>query len=397
MPVITRSAVSSLMIVALAGAAHAAPRTLGESDPKVTTVTLKAADGTQLKGTYFAADKPGPGLLLLHQCNRDRTAWTEFATAAAARGYHVFTMDYRGFGESEGPRFDNFQNQQATLRDKWPGDVDAAFTFLSTREGVDKNRIGAAGASCGVNQSAQLARRHPEVKAVVLLSGGVEPNAREYIRNTPSLAVLAAASLDDGQIVPTMRWITSWSSHPASKFIEYKTAGHGTDMFAPEPGLQPAMLDWFDAQLMRSAESTQAAAPKPKTVTDEFWTALAAPGGVAKARQIYDDTRKKDKTTVLFPESELNQFGYQVLQEGRAKDAIVIFKMNVDEYPKSANTYDSLSDAYLADGNKEEALRYAEKAIEMLATDTQAPEEFKQQIRESAEGKIKQLKKKDAA
>ena len=397
MPVITRSAVSSLMIVALAGAAHAAPRTLGESDPKVTTVTLKAADGTQLKGTYFAADKPGPGLLLLHQCNRDRTAWTEFATAAAARGYHVFTMDYRGFGESEGPRFDNFQNQQATLRDKWPGDVDAAFTFLSTREGVDKNRIGAAGASCGVNQSAQLARRHPEVKAVVLLSGGVEPNAREYIRNTPSLAVLAAASLDDGQIVPTMRWITSWSSHPASKFIEYKTAGHGTDMFAPEPGLQPAMLDWFDAQLMRSAQSTQAAAPKPKTVTDEFWTALAAPGGVAKARQIYDDTRKKDKTTVLFPESELNQFGYQVLQEGRAKDAIVIFKMNVDEYPKSANTYDSLSDAYLADGNKEEALRYAEKAIEMLATDTQAPEEFKQQIRESAEGKIKQLKKKDAA
>ena len=395
MPVVTRTALSSLMILALAGAAQAEPRGYRESDPKVSTVTLKAADGTQLKGTYFAADKPGPGLLLLHQCNRDRSAWTAFATAAAARGFHVFTMDYRGFGESEGPRFDNFQNQQATLRDKWPGDVDAAFTFLSTREGVDKNRIGAAGASCGVNQSAQLARRHPEVKAIVLLSGGVEPNAREYIRNTPSLAVLAAASLDDGNIVRTMRWITSWSSHPGSKFIEYKAAGHGTDMFAPEPGLQPAMLDWFEAHLMRATTGAQAVAPKAKTVTDEFWTALAAPGGVAKARQIYDETRKKDKTTILFPENELNQFGYQVLQEGRAKDAIIIFKMNVDEYPKSANTYDSLSDAYLADGNKEEALRFAEKALEALATDTQAPAEFKQQVRESAEGKIKQLKKKD--
>jgi dienelactone hydrolase len=394
MPVVTRTALSSLMIMALASAAQAEPRTYRESDPTVSTVTLKAADGTQLKGTYFAADKPGPGLLLLHQCNRDRSAWTAFATAAAARGFHVFAMDYRGFGESEGPRFDNFQNQQATLRDKWPGDVDAAFTFLSTREGVDKNRIGAAGASCGVNQSAQLARRHPEVKAVVLLSGGIEPNAREYIRNTPSLAVLAAASLDDGNIVPTMRWITGWSSHPASKFIEYTAAGHGTDMFAPEPGLQPAMLDWFDAHLMKAATGAQAAAPKAKTVTDEFWTALAAPGGAAKARQIYDETRK-DKTTILFPEGELNQFGYQVLQEGRAKDAIIIFKMNVDEYPKSANTYDSLSDAYLADGNKEEALRFAEKALEALATDTQAAAEFKQQVRESAEAKIKQLKKKD--
>lgn len=395
MPVVTRAALSSFMMMAVAVSVQAAPRTPPAPDARVSTVTIKATDGIQLKGTYFAADKPGPGLLLLHQCNRDRTAWTAFATAAAARGFHVFTMDYRGFGESEGPRFDNFQNQQATLRDKWPGDVDAAFTFLSTREGVDKTRIGAAGASCGVNQSAQLARRHSEVKAVVLLSGGIEANAREYIRNTPSLAVLAAGSLDDGNVVSTMRWITSWSSHPASKFIEYKTAGHGTDMFAPEPGLQPAMLDWFDAQLMKAAPTTQAAAPKPKTVTDEFWTAVAAPGGAVKARQIYDETRKKDKTTVLFPEGELNQFGYQVLQEGRAKDAIIIFKMNVDEYPKSANTYDSLSDAYLADGNKEEALRFAKKALESLATDTQAPDEFKQQIRESAEAKIKQLEKKD--
>jgi predicted Zn-dependent protease len=83
-----------------------------------------------------------------------------------------------------------------------------------------------------------------------------------------------------------------------------------------------------------------------------------------------------------------------VLQEGRAKDAIVIFKMNVDEYPKSANTYDSLSDAYLADNNPTEALRYAEKALEVLATDTQAPEDFKKLVRDSAEAKVKQLKKK---
>jgi tetratricopeptide (TPR) repeat protein len=258
---------------------------------------------------------------------------------------------------------------------------------------VDKDRVGAAGASCGVNQSVQFASRHSEVKAVVLLSGGVEPNARQYIRNTPSLAVLAAASLDDGNIVPTMRWLTSWSSHPASKFVEYKAAGHGTEMFAVEAGLQPLMLEWFEVQLMKAPTAPPAAAAKPTTVVDEFWTALETPGGVAKARRIYDEARKKDRKTILFPEAELNQFGYRLLQEGRAKDAIVIFQMNVDEYPASANSYDSLSDAYLADGNTVEALRFAERALEKLAADTQAPEEFKQQVRASAEGKIKQLKK----
>ena len=143
----------------------------------------------------------------------------------------------------------------------------------------------------------------------------------------------------------------------------------------------------------QAAPAAQAPAPQAKTAADEFWTALRAPGGVAKARQIYDDTRKKDKKTVLFPESDLNQFGYEVLQEGRAKDAVVIFQMNVDEYPASANTYDSLSDAYLADGKNAEALKFAERALEKLAADTTAPEELKAQIRTSAEAKVKQLKK----
>ena len=390
---LTRTALATLAILAAAAAAHATPRAAQEPNTAVTPVTLKAPDGTQLQGTYFAAAKPGPAVMLFHQCNSERSSWTAFATAAAARGFHVLTMDFRGFGESEGPRFSNTPAQVTTIRETWPGDVDAFFTYLSTRPGVDKNRIGAAGASCGVNQSVQLATRHPEVKAVVLLSGGVEPNARQYIRNTPSLAVLSAASLDDGNIVPTMRWLTSWSSHPASKYVEYKAAGHGTEMFAVEAGLQPLMLEWFETQLIKAPATTQATAAKPKTVVDEFWTALETPGQVARARQIYDETRKKDKTAILFPEAELNQFGYRILQEGRPKEAIVIFQMNVDEYPASANSYDSLSDAYLADGNTVEALRLAEKALEKLATDTQAPADFKEQVRASAEGKIRQLKK----
>ncbi len=52
-------------------------------------------------------------------------------------------------------------------------DIDAAYAWLTSQKGVDKTRIGAAGASCGVNPSVQLARRHPEVRTVVLLSGGI--------------------------------------------------------------------------------------------------------------------------------------------------------------------------------------------------------------------------------
>ena len=65
--------------------------------------------------------------------------------------------------------------------------------------------------------------------------------------------------------------------------------------------------------------------------------------------------------------------------------------MIVDAYPRSANACDSLSDGYLAMGNKQEALNYAQKALEMLETDPNATPQFKRLVRESAEGKIKEL------
>ena len=76
-------------------------------------VDLTAADGTKLKATYFSADKPGPGVLLLHQCNRQRKVWDGLAQQLAAAGINVLTLDYRGFGESGGIAVDKATPQQA--------------------------------------------------------------------------------------------------------------------------------------------------------------------------------------------------------------------------------------------------------------------------------------------
>lgn len=388
--VLSRFALTSsiLMVPMLAVAQHSQPSTAAK------TVTLKASDGIALKASYFSPGRPGPGILLLHQCNRERGSWTELATQAVARGYHVLTLDYRGYGESEGQRFEDFQEQQPVVAGKWPGDIDAAFSWLVMQEGVDKNRIGAAGASCGVNQSLLVARRHPEVKTVVLLSGNATPDAREYLRQTPGLPVFAAASVDDGNAVEGMKWILGWSQNRDNKFVEYQKAGHGTDMFAVENGLQPAILDWFDAKLRRAPETLpKPSSPPAPTPVVEFWTAVSQPGGMDRARQIFDECRKKDPGMILFPEGEANVHGYSLLQAGNTKDAIAMFQMNVDAYPSSANTYDSLADAHLAAGNRDEALRLAEKTLELLPND-KAPAEFKALVRESAEKKIQELRKK---
>jgi dienelactone hydrolase len=356
------------------------------------TIDLTSPDGTALKASYFSSERPGPGVLLLHACNRDRSSWNDLAAAAAARGFHLLALDYRGYGQSGGTRSDDPQQQQWIADREWPGDIDAAYAWLTSQPGVDKTRIGAAGASCGVNQAVQLARRHPEVRTVVLLSGGLTAAGREFIRDSAWMPIFGAASQGDGGAVETMRWAMGWSRNPTNRFVEYQAAGHGTDMFAVEKELQPQVLAWLETHL-RDAPASRPTVAKDAgpTIVEEFWTALNQPGGVERARQLYDEAKRRDRNVVLFPETETNLLGYQLLQAGSLKDAVAVFHLNVEGYPRSANVYDSLSDGYLAMGNKEEALNYARKAIEMLDQDVNATAQFKQLVRQSAEGKIKEL------
>jgi hypothetical protein len=65
------------------------------------TVDFKSANGTILKGTYFAAGKPGPGVLLFHQSNRTRKSWNDVGHQLAAAGINALTLTKQG--SSGGP------------------------------------------------------------------------------------------------------------------------------------------------------------------------------------------------------------------------------------------------------------------------------------------------------
>ena len=144
-----------------------------QQKPAPRIVSLTTPDGVVLKATYFDAGKPGPGVLLLHQCNRQRKVWDGLAERLASSGINVLTLDYRGYGESGGTPNDKLtpEEQKKMVTEIWPRDFDMALEYLESQPGVVRTKIGAGGASCGVNNSIQLARRHSEVQSLMLLSG----------------------------------------------------------------------------------------------------------------------------------------------------------------------------------------------------------------------------------
>jgi dienelactone hydrolase len=211
-------------------------------------VDIKAPDGANLKGTYFSPGRRGPAILLLHQCNMDRHAWDGLAKDLAASGFHVLAIDYRGYGDS-GEHFANQGERRKVVQEKWPSDVDAAYAYLTEQKGVDKTRTAAGGASCGVTQSSNLATRHHEIKALMLLSGVASGEAKSYIANSPGLPVFGAASEGDTDAAKGIKEVLEVSKNPHSTVKLYAGTEHGVPMFAKNSELEPMIVSWLNAQL----------------------------------------------------------------------------------------------------------------------------------------------------
>jgi len=372
-------------LLALAAAAPAAEPARGED------LAVRAPDGVALRATYWSPGRPGPGVLLLHMCNSDRKAWAGLGPLLAAEGLHALALDYRGYGESGG---ENPAEPEARRRErgKWPGDVDAAFGALRARLGIEAPIFGAAGGSCGVHQAIQLARRHSEVRALVLLAGNTDQEGETFLADNPWLPVFAAAARDDGGAVAGTRWVQGFSANPANRFAEYADGGHGTEIFRVHADLEPAIAAWFEEHLIarpvaRPAAGSPAAAPRPGP-SAEVRDRLLRPGGVAAVR-----AAAKAGEASPPPEGIVNLLGYQRLQDGDPAAAIELFELNVELYPESANVYDSLADAYLAAGRIEGALLTARKALGRLPADPAQDDPGEKAIREAAQAKIDQLTK----
>ncbi len=96
--------------------------------------------------------------------------------------------------------------------------------------------------------------------------------------------------------------------------------------------------------------------------------------GIDAAVERYYFLRRTAPYLYDFREFQLNNVGYQLLQAGRAHDAIEIFGLNVWAYPDAFNTYDSLGEAYMINGDIERAIANYERSLELNPDNTNAVE-----------------------
>jgi CubicO group peptidase (beta-lactamase class C family) len=118
------------------------------------------------------------------------------------------------------------------------------------------------------------------------------------------------------------------------------------------------------------------ATPKRSLVADLGETVVSR--GVDAAVAQFRELKRNNPNGYDFAEPALNQLGYRLLENNQNADAIVIFKLNVEEYPKSGNVYDSLAEAYAKDGQKQQAIANYRKCLELDPKNQNAIDKLKE-------------------
>jgi len=119
-----------------------------------------------------------------------------------------------------------------------------------------------------------------------------------------------------------------------------------------------------------------ATAPKVSAETLIPFEHLTA-GNISKAMEAYRQIKKEKPDNSAVSESRLNGLGYGFLREKKLPEAIAYFKLNVEFYPNSFNVYDSLGDAYMANGENELAIANYKKSLELNPKNTHGAEMLK--------------------
>ena len=66
------------------------------------------------------------------------------------------------------------------------------------------------------------------------------------------------------------------------------------------------------------------------------------------------------------------------LNMDRVEEAVAIFRLNVEVFPDAYNTYDSLAEAYMINGERESAIRNYAKSLELNPDNINAIEKLQE-------------------
>jgi tetratricopeptide (TPR) repeat protein len=104
----------------------------------------------------------------------------------------------------------------------------------------------------------------------------------------------------------------------------------------------------------------------------EIVRAAAEKNDYPEAKDVLVKFQKDPLRKYASVEQDLNRLGYDLIREKKLDQAILVLKLNVEAFPNSFNTWDSLGEAYMIRGDKDLAIDNYSKSLELNPKNTGA-------------------------
>ncbi len=188
-----------------------------------------------------------------------------------------------------------------------------------------------------------------------------------------------AGTFNDGS--PTL-WAMGWMAKPRPKHRAVAATGGTRAAFFvyPEDDLAIVVLTNLAGAFPEEFVDEIAGIYNPAIALSDPVTALRMElrkRGYEQAIEVFKELKRKNPEFQPL-ENDLNDWAYRMLNGGgKPKEALEIFKLNVFLYPASANVYDSVAEAYEANGNRELAIVNYKRSLELDPKNTNAAQQLK--------------------
>ena len=180
------------------------------------------------------------------------------------------------------------------------------------------------------------------------------------------------------------KWASTWSHSPKVVFSQVNSFGYDE------------VIGWDSLNAIRSKYFNTPVNPDMVRITKEVVdVSIKGPVAIVELNQKWPDGRSQSQSLLLEKEGRawkifqmktvgkdsfkatdanieagLNTQGYMLLEQKKVDEAILVFTLNTQLFPKAWNTWDSLGEAYMIKGEKDMAIAFYKKSMDLNPKNT---------------------------
>lgn len=250
MSILKSAALPFLVAVPLtANACHAAPdsnQAVVAQTPNaaIEPVTLTAADGVKVYGTWYRVGQPKALILLFHQAGSSSGEYATIAPKLVSQGYSALAIDQRAGDGMFGPnRTAKALGREATYLDAKP-DLEAALAWAKDK----KLPVMLWGSSYSAALVLLIAAEHPgDVAGVLAFSPGEYLGTEGMVKSAAakvSVPVFVTSAKDEKEIGAARAIEGTVSASEKTQFVPQQGGVHGSSTLIPARNAAGAEENW---------------------------------------------------------------------------------------------------------------------------------------------------------